>query len=73
MPFYRAGADRVGKCGVVAGWWRAGLRRDVSGGLDVGLAAQVPYWSEDVVASGGRGPWRWGSGGAALCGAISCS
>ena len=23
------------------------------GGRDVGLAAQVPYWSEDVVASGG--------------------
>ena len=36
-----------------AGWWRAGPRRDVSGGRDVGLAAQVPYWSEDVVASGG--------------------
>ena len=36
-----------------AGWWGAVLGRDVSVGRDVGLAAQVPYWSEDVVASGG--------------------
>ena len=36
-----------------ARWLGAVPGRDVSGGRDVGLAAQVPYWSEDVVASGG--------------------
>ena len=37
-----------------AGWWRVGPGRNVSGDQDVGLVAQVPYWSKDFVASGGR-------------------